>query len=99
MYNTGLIPLLLPLLYDSTIMKHYWNGFLDCLKDKGQLSKEYQTESLQKTESLPDIIQTTTKYTFGILDGHIWKFKFEEILAKMNLTFKNPGDIIENWYF
>ncbi|GBC30372.2 hypothetical protein GLOIN_2v1794049 [Rhizophagus irregularis DAOM 181602=DAOM 197198] len=92
-YRAGLIPLLLPLLNDSTIMEHYWNECLDWLRGKGQLSNEYQTESLS------DIIRTTTKYVFGILDGHIWKIKFEEILSKMNLTFENTDENIENWYF
>ncbi|PKY39136.1 hypothetical protein RhiirA4_452289 [Rhizophagus irregularis] len=92
-YRAGLIPLLFPLLNDNTIMEHYWNECLGWLRDKGQLSNEYQTESLS------DIIRTTTKYVFGILDGHIWKVKFEEILSKMNLTFENTDENIENWYF
>ncbi|GBB86178.1 hypothetical protein RclHR1_12620005 [Rhizophagus clarus] len=92
-HHTGLIHLLLPLLNGSTIMENYWNEFINRLKEKGQLSKEYQTEGFSYN------IRTTIEYAFGILNGNIWKIKLEEILAKMDLTYEIPDETIENWYF
>ncbi|GES97115.1 hypothetical protein GLOIN_2v1768207 [Rhizophagus clarus] len=77
MCRFGLIPSSIPLL-SGIIKECYWNECLDCLEKKCQLSKEY---------CLPDKIRITTKYAFGIRDGHIWKIKLE-ILAKMILNFK-----------
>ncbi|CAB4414569.1 unnamed protein product [Rhizophagus irregularis] len=48
-----------------------------------------------KEERHPDNIQTTTEYAFGILDKNIWKVKLETLL-KMNLTYENSNEIIEN---
>ncbi|GBC06378.1 hypothetical protein RclHR1_00680022 [Rhizophagus clarus] len=75
------IPLLLPLLNNSAIMNRYWEKCLDRLKKEGQ-------------EKLPDYIQTTVKYALGILDGHIWKIKLEEILSEFY-----SQDRKYNWYF
>ncbi|PKY57911.1 hypothetical protein RhiirA4_549853 [Rhizophagus irregularis] len=92
MNRTCLIPSLIPLLSGSIIKELYWDKCLDRLKEKGQLSKERQARSLLNK------IRTTTKYVFGIQDGHILKIKHEEILAKNSSKFEIPNEIIENWY-
>ncbi|PKC58469.1 hypothetical protein RhiirA1_445785 [Rhizophagus irregularis] len=90
--STCLIPSLIPLLSGSIIKELYWDKCLDRLKEKGQLSKKCQARSLLNK------IRTTTKYVFGIRDGHILKIKHEEILAKNSSKFEIPIEIIENWY-
>ncbi|GBC19313.2 hypothetical protein GLOIN_2v1881126 [Rhizophagus irregularis DAOM 181602=DAOM 197198] len=92
MNRTCLIPSLIPLLSGSIIKELYWDKCLDRLKEKGQLSKKCQARSLLNK------IRTTTKYVFGIRDGHIIKIKHEEILAKNSSKFEIPNEIIENWY-
>ncbi|GBB94780.1 hypothetical protein RclHR1_02410026 [Rhizophagus clarus] len=92
-HHTGLIPLILPLLNGGKIMEIYLDEFIDRLKEKGQLSKEYQIKGFS------DTVRTTTKYAFGILYENIWKIKLEEILAKMDLTYEIPEETTENWYF
>ncbi|PKK76704.1 hypothetical protein RhiirC2_844957 [Rhizophagus irregularis] len=90
--STCLIPSLIPLLSGSIIKELYWDKCLARLKEKGQLSKKCQARSLLNK------IRTTTKYVFGIRDGHILKIKHEEILAKNSSKFEIPIEIIENWY-
>ncbi|RGB41500.1 hypothetical protein C1646_752056 [Rhizophagus diaphanus] len=82
MYRNGLIPFLIPLFNYGIIKELYWNECLYLLKKKGQLSKEFQTESLL------DKIRIKTKYAFGIQGGHILKIKHNEI----------PDKIINDWY-
>ncbi|GET00431.1 hypothetical protein GLOIN_2v1537213 [Rhizophagus clarus] len=81
----GLNSLLYPLLINS---KQYWKEHI--LKDKGQLSEHQLRSFLNNVQ--------TSKYVLGILDGNIWKFKLNEILAGMNLPYENSNEIIENWY-
>jgi len=94
--DLSLYPLLLTL-FDhnseiwNSIMKYYWKVCLDHLKKN---SKECQTEIL------PNNIQITTKYAFGILNEHVWKIKFKENLLLENynkLSNENDKTIIECW--
>ncbi|PKB97836.1 hypothetical protein RhiirA5_432418 [Rhizophagus irregularis] len=91
MYRNGLIPYLISLINYDIIKELYWNECLDLLKEKGQLSKEFQTENLLNK------IRTKTKYAFGIQGGHILKIKHKEVLATMNLKSEIPNEIID-WY-
>src|SRR5437763_1958363 len=86
-------PVLYPILpfLSSFFMEYYWIECLDRLKNNNQLPMEYQTEN-------SPIVQITTKYAFGILDGYVWKVKFGEKSSKKNLSFQNSDDVIENWY-
>ncbi|CAB4442521.1 unnamed protein product [Rhizophagus irregularis] len=92
MYRNGLIPLLIPLFNYGIIKELYWNECLDRLEKKGQLSKDFQTESLL------DKIRTKTKYAFGIQGGHILKIEHKEVLETMNIKSEIPDEIINVWY-
>ncbi|RIA81094.1 hypothetical protein C1645_837542 [Glomus cerebriforme] len=71
------------------------------LRENNQLPREYQTDSLP---NLPNNILVKTKYAFGILDGHIWKFKLESKISKIKFSFQYSDElenennkIIESW--
>src|ERR1051325_1316806 len=83
MNHPGLYPLLPSL---SPLFKEYcWKECLDRLKGNVQL----QTDSLLVH---PNTIQTTTKYVFGVLDGYVWKIKFEEKMKFSNSDELNIND-------
>ncbi|GES87525.1 hypothetical protein GLOIN_2v1874143 [Rhizophagus clarus] len=94
--DLSLYPLLLTLfdhnnkIWDS-IMKYYWKVRLDHLN---LLSNEY------RPEILPNNIQITTKYAYGILNKNLLKIKFEEKLSLENydkLGNENDRMIMESW--
>src|SRR4051794_29943613 len=74
MDNSSLFPLLPSL--SSLFEEVCWEEWFYHLKEKEEvpLSAENQTESLK-------IVQTTSNYVFGILNGYVWKSK---LLEKMN---------------
>jgi hypothetical protein len=72
-------------------MKYYWKVCLDYLN---HLSNEYQSEIL------PNNIQITTKYAYGILNKNFLRIKFEEKLSLENydkLSDDNDKIIIKSW--
>jgi hypothetical protein len=101
MKNSALLfSLLFPLFISSSkfwdyITKNYWKKWLGNLKQDDQLPEEFTF----------DKIQATNEYTFGILDGNVWKIDFEEMKSNVNSLFNEK--IVENymineeedWYF
>ncbi|PKC68660.1 hypothetical protein RhiirA1_456954 [Rhizophagus irregularis] len=102
LYNTlkhidlTLYPLLLTLLDHNSkvwnsIMKYYWKV---CINHLNHLSNEYQSEIL------PNNIQITNKYAYGILNKNFLKIKIEEKLSLEDydkLSDENDKNIIECW--
>ncbi|GBB85852.1 hypothetical protein RclHR1_01230015 [Rhizophagus clarus] len=77
MNHTSLYLLLLPLLSQSS---EIWN----------QIMKYYWKKCLgAENLPLPNNISIATKYTFGILSGHVWKIKLEEKILKNELPIKD----------
>src|SRR4051794_10917686 len=126
MNHSALYPLL-PTLFDlfnhipssgiwNSVIKYCWKECLYRLK----MDDRMMEGQIEYSSVLPNIIQIkeylkkdTTKYkcAFGILDGYVWKFKFEGKLKKVNfskseenskLSIKNwsvygENEIIESW--
>ncbi|PKK78592.1 hypothetical protein RhiirC2_770074 [Rhizophagus irregularis] len=65
----------------NSIMEYCWKECLNHLEKHYQLQKKHQPESSTIPQFIFDI---KTKYTFGILDGYVWKIKLEERISKMN---------------
>src|SRR3954470_10242975 len=82
----------------NSAMRNCWKGCLTHLKTNDQLPEEYREEdkikkivgtlpyNIQIRECLEKGKKTTTKYAFGVLDGYVWKLKFEE---KMHFSNQN----------
>jgi hypothetical protein len=69
------------------VMEYCWKEYLDRLKKNSQLPKNLQAESL------PILSLLTEKYILGILDGCIWKIKFEEKKSKINLLYEISNEL------
>ncbi|GET00350.1 hypothetical protein GLOIN_2v1874127 [Rhizophagus clarus] len=41
-------------------------------------------------------IQTTDEYAFGILDGCVWKIKFEDYISEIKFSFQNSDKQVQN---
>src|ERR1043165_5637077 len=73
----------------NSIMKYCWKECLDCFRKDSQplvFKRIFIKEYLEEDEK----DETTTKYAFGILDGYIWKTKFEEKKYFNKLNEKYP---------
>src|SRR4051794_34118294 len=87
MKNSCLHPLLpsLSSLFNYTTNSGIWNSMMkNCWKDLDRLKKNDQLLIEYQTENLPILSQTTAKYAYGILDGYVWKVKFEEKINFLN---------------
>ncbi|PKY52182.1 hypothetical protein RhiirA4_469660 [Rhizophagus irregularis] len=75
----------------NSIMKYYWKV---CINHLNHLSNKYQSEIL------PNNIQITNKYAYGILNKSFLKIKIEEKLSLEDydkLSDENDKNIIECW--
>ncbi|PKY21454.1 hypothetical protein RhiirB3_470328 [Rhizophagus irregularis] len=96
-----LFPLLLPL-FNNIQSSEFWDAIIKDSKSLGHL-KHY--EQLPK-EFLPNNIQVTSKFVFGILDGDVWMNDLEKVMLNMDTLLKssdelvnnNFDEIIDNWY-
>ncbi|CAB5378600.1 unnamed protein product [Rhizophagus irregularis] len=96
-----LFPLLLPL-FNNIQSSEFCDAIIKDSKSLGHL-KHY--EQLPK-EFLPNNIQVTSKFVFGILDGDVWMNDLEKVMLNMDTLLKssdelvnnNFDEIIDNWY-
>jgi hypothetical protein len=90
MKHTGLCLVLLQL-FDRIPNKGIWNSIMDyCWKES--------LDRLNTENQLPNNIQTTNQYAFGILDGNVWKIKVENVISKIDSPLQISDEIFENWY-
>jgi hypothetical protein len=96
-----LYTLLLPdeLIHDDVLLSNeIWNSTMEsCWKEcLNNLKKHYQLQKDDQSTTIPPFIfDITTKYTFGILNGYVWKVKLEERISKTNLPCEN-NDKLDN---
>ncbi|GET02375.1 hypothetical protein GLOIN_2v1790296 [Rhizophagus clarus] len=94
-----LFPLLFPL-FSNIPNSEFWDSIM---KDKKEIYLSQSEKYNQSPKMLPDNIQVTDKYIFGILDGNIWKFDLEKMISNIktydDLNNGNSDNIIQYCYF
>ncbi|CAB5194031.1 unnamed protein product [Rhizophagus irregularis] len=86
-----LFPLLLPL-FNNIQSSEFWDAIIKDSKSLGHL-KHY--EQLPK-EFLPNNIQVTSKFVFGILDGDVWMNDLEKVMLNMDTLLKSSDELVNN---
>jgi hypothetical protein len=88
-----LFPLLLPL-FNNIPSNGFWDSIM---KDSKSLRHSKHYDQLSK-EFLPNNIQVTSKFVFGILDGDVWMIDLEKVKLNMDSLLKSPDEYSGNHF-